>query len=436
MPSLASTACTWYLADDRIRTSLSRYRVSSRSSRTCGGRTRASASQPRQPQQVGQVGAVPLVVLDPPVGERLDPQRVGQVHLRPGGRQRVRRPVPAVGGLDHHPATRVPARATTVGRRSAAGLLSMRAVSSLRPSSVIRTSTLRCRCRSIPTTCRPSYDSLIEGLLAWWRRMLRNFQHPPGAEARSFMASERYKRGVASTSRHVWRNLGASALGMALLVEPPDLSKKVHMAICITDVETMLTVDERVVATARTLGAASGNVCPPAGQDCGLPGRPPMPVTSQASSWRLPLVQSASKPRLNAVQCGRGHSRREGRKAVRRLREHPEVNFVACRRQAGCHQAVLQEEVQGAQGQQGRRQAMKVAVERRDVGVRPIGHVPGIGADEPLVGVYPPARGLPAEVVGTELEDGPDERLGPGPGPAAGAASSWPGWLPPTRHQS
>jgi len=25
--------------------------------------------------------------------------------------------------------------------------------------------------------------------LAWWRRMLANFQHPPGAEARSFIAS-------------------------------------------------------------------------------------------------------------------------------------------------------------------------------------------------------------------------------------------------------
>ena len=105
MPSLASTACTWSLADDRIRTSLSRYRVSSRSSRTCGG-ANPRLRQPAQPQQVGQVGAVPLVVLDPPVGERLDPQRVGQVHLRPGGRQRVRRPVPAVGGLDHHPRVR------------------------------------------------------------------------------------------------------------------------------------------------------------------------------------------------------------------------------------------------------------------------------------------------------------------------------------------
>jgi hypothetical protein len=28
------------------------------------------------------------------------------------------------------------------------------------------------------------------GLLAWRRRMLRNFQHSPGAEARSFIASE------------------------------------------------------------------------------------------------------------------------------------------------------------------------------------------------------------------------------------------------------
>src|SRR5258708_40224899 len=40
----------------------------------------------------------------------------------------------------------------------------MRAVSNLRPSSVIRTSTLRRRCRSIPTTCRPSYASVIVGL--------------------------------------------------------------------------------------------------------------------------------------------------------------------------------------------------------------------------------------------------------------------------------
>src|SRR6516162_4709066 len=56
-----------------------------------------------------------------------------------------------------------PARAITA--RSAAGLFVIRTVSSLRPSSVIRTSTLRRRCRSIPTTCRPSYASVIVGLL-------------------------------------------------------------------------------------------------------------------------------------------------------------------------------------------------------------------------------------------------------------------------------
>jgi hypothetical protein len=55
-----------------------------------------------------------------------------------------------------------PARASAA--RSAAGLMVIRTVSSLRPSSVIRTITLRRRCRSIPTTCRPSYASVIVGL--------------------------------------------------------------------------------------------------------------------------------------------------------------------------------------------------------------------------------------------------------------------------------
>src|SRR4030095_9689281 len=56
-----------------------------------------------------------------------------------------------------------PARSITA--RSAAGLLGVGAGSGLRPSSVIRTITLRRRCRSIPTTCRPSYASVIVGLL-------------------------------------------------------------------------------------------------------------------------------------------------------------------------------------------------------------------------------------------------------------------------------
>src|SRR5690349_7145723 len=54
--------------------------------------------------------------------------------------------------------------ALAISARSAAGLLVIRTVSSLRPSSVIRTITLRRRCRSIPTTCRPSYASVIVGL--------------------------------------------------------------------------------------------------------------------------------------------------------------------------------------------------------------------------------------------------------------------------------
>src|SRR5690349_24443622 len=54
--------------------------------------------------------------------------------------------------------------ALAISARSAAGLLVIRTVSSLRPSPVIRTITLRRRCRSIPTTCRPSYASVIVGL--------------------------------------------------------------------------------------------------------------------------------------------------------------------------------------------------------------------------------------------------------------------------------
>ena len=181
MPSLASTACTWSLPDDRCCTSLIRYLVSSRSSRT-SRRGDPRLGQPAHPQQVSQIRGVLLVVLDPPVTERLDPERMGQVHLRPGSLEHVGRPVPPVSGLDHHPRVLPRPGEHSPQRRGAVidadGL-------QLRPSSVIRTSTLRRRCRSIPTTCRPSYASVIVGLLAWWRRMPCNFQHPPGAEARS-----------------------------------------------------------------------------------------------------------------------------------------------------------------------------------------------------------------------------------------------------------
>jgi hypothetical protein len=52
-------------------------------------------------RQVGQVAGVELV-LDPAVAEGPDSKRVRQVHLRAGRGQRVRRPVPAVAGLQHH----------------------------------------------------------------------------------------------------------------------------------------------------------------------------------------------------------------------------------------------------------------------------------------------------------------------------------------------
>ena len=60
-----------------------------------------------------------------------------------------------------------------------------------RPSSVIRTITDRRRCRSMPTICRPPYAVSIGASLAWWRRILRNFQHPPGSgRLHSFIASK------------------------------------------------------------------------------------------------------------------------------------------------------------------------------------------------------------------------------------------------------
>jgi hypothetical protein len=72
--------------------------------------------QPAHPQQVGQVAGVQLVVLDPAAAEGLHPQRVRQVHLSAGGRQRVRRPVPAVAGLQHR--SRVRARPPDLGGNS------------------------------------------------------------------------------------------------------------------------------------------------------------------------------------------------------------------------------------------------------------------------------------------------------------------------------
>src|SRR6266536_2115698 len=100
-----------------------------------------------------------------------------------------------------------PHRASTA--RSAAGLFSIRAVSSFRPSIVIRTSTLRRRCRSIPTTCRPSYASVIVGLLF------------PGGDGCLPTSSIRQERRPAPSSHHIVPVPGGTALAL-----PPAVAAK------------------------------------------------------------------------------------------------------------------------------------------------------------------------------------------------------------------
>jgi hypothetical protein len=58
--------------------------------------------QPAHPQQIGKVLSVFLVILYPPVAERLHSQRMRQVHLRTGGLQGISRPVPPIRCLQHH----------------------------------------------------------------------------------------------------------------------------------------------------------------------------------------------------------------------------------------------------------------------------------------------------------------------------------------------
>jgi len=57
--------------------------------------------QAAQPQEVDQVGGITLVVLDPPLTPVV-PERVGQVHGCPALLENVDRPVPAIGGFEHH----------------------------------------------------------------------------------------------------------------------------------------------------------------------------------------------------------------------------------------------------------------------------------------------------------------------------------------------
>ena len=66
------------------------------------GRGDPGLRQPAHPQQVGKVGGIAQVVLHPPRGEALDPQRMRQMHPGTGLGEHVRRPVPAIRGLEHH----------------------------------------------------------------------------------------------------------------------------------------------------------------------------------------------------------------------------------------------------------------------------------------------------------------------------------------------
>jgi hypothetical protein len=66
-----------------------------------GGRGDPGLGQPAHPQQIGQVRRVALVVLNPPVGKHLHPQRMRQVHGRAELGEGVRGPVPAIRRLQH-----------------------------------------------------------------------------------------------------------------------------------------------------------------------------------------------------------------------------------------------------------------------------------------------------------------------------------------------
>ena len=186
MPSLASTACTWSLARGAEPDQL--VPVPGQLAQLADlRRGDPRLRQPAHPQQVGQVRGVALIVLDPAVGERLDPQRMRQVHLRPGLLEHVRGPVPAVRRLDHHPRVLPRPGDHRPQRRGAVG----------DPDGLQLPAVLGHPHQHAAPPVQVHPDDLPAVIcfrhrgppVPWWRRMLRNFQHPPGAEARSFIAS-------------------------------------------------------------------------------------------------------------------------------------------------------------------------------------------------------------------------------------------------------
>ena len=163
--------------------------------------------QPAHPQQVGQVRGVTLIVFDPAVGERLDSQRMGQVHLRARFLEHVRGPVPAVRGLDHHPRVLSGLGDLTPQRRRAVG-----DPHGLQLPAVLGHPHQHASPGAGPSR-RPAGRHMLPSSwasLAWWRRMLCNFQHPPGAEARSFIAS---RKAVLDTFPPADRSAAVSPMG-------------------------------------------------------------------------------------------------------------------------------------------------------------------------------------------------------------------------------
>jgi site-specific DNA recombinase len=117
----------------------------------------------------------------------LHEQRVRQVHLGPGGRQHIRGPVPPVRGLEYH--QRVLPRLGDLRPQR------LRAV--LDPGGLQLPPVHRHPHQHATPPVQVHPDDLPAVIcfrhrgppVPWWRRMLANFQHPPGAEARSFITS-------------------------------------------------------------------------------------------------------------------------------------------------------------------------------------------------------------------------------------------------------
>ena len=124
--------------------------------------------QAAHPQQVRQVRRVADVVLDPPVRKPLHAQRVCQVNLRAGCGQRVRRPVPPVRCLQHHPRVRPgPGDRTAQLRRAAGDPRGLQLPAIRRHPHQHATAPVQVHPDDLPAVVGFRH----KGLPTWWRRM-------------------------------------------------------------------------------------------------------------------------------------------------------------------------------------------------------------------------------------------------------------------------